>query len=112
MEQLSIFEESTGRSGSPVPAAQLKPPPRARREDPETSKLAAAQVDDFSNAHYALIRKALAGVDGATCHELAALTELDHVQVARRLKEMQGIYPTAETRPGPSGRPCRIWKRK
>lgn len=92
-------------------AIDFEAPARARRSDPTTSHAAAAQVDEFSNAHYAKIRAALASVDGATIHEIAALTELDHVQVARRLKEMRGVIATPETRLGPSGRPCRVWKR-
>jgi hypothetical protein len=102
-QQLSIFEHPRERVAVD--------PPRARREDPVTSQLAAAQADELSNAHYAQIRAALAAADGCTIHEIAALTGLTHVQVARRMKEMRGVIATPETRPSPSGRPCRVWKR-
>jgi hypothetical protein len=109
-QQLSIFEHQQPIGGSPAAPLQLTPP-RARREDPVTSKLAAAQAEELSNAHYALIKQALASVAGATIYELEALTGLDHVQIARRLPEMKDLIATPQTRPGPSGRQCRVWKR-
>lgn len=85
--------------------------PRARRTDPDTSKQAAERVSNFAAGHYAGIRCALV-IGPATIYEIAARTGLDHVAVARRLSEMQraGIAaPTSETRPGPTGRQCRVW---
>lgn len=86
---------------------------RARGSDPETSHQAAARVIDFAHGHYALILGAL-GVHGeSTIYELAAHTKLDHVAVARRTAELHDakrIKPTGESRRGPSGRQCRVWK--
>lgn len=86
-------------------------PVRARRRDPFTSQLAASRVSNFAAGHYAGIRTALL-IGPATIYEIAARTGLDHVAVARRLSEMEraGIAaPTNETRPGPTGRQCRVW---
>ena len=92
MNQLSIFN-----------------PLRARKRDPDTSKSAAQSVSAFEADHFNRIRDALVGAP-ATIHELAARTGLDHVQIARRLPEASWAIPTAETRLGPSGRACRVWK--
>ena len=63
--------------------------------------------------HHDMIHAALAKLGGATIHELAAETGLDHVQVARRLSEEKcQARVTAETRPGLNSRPCRVWKAK
>lgn len=88
---------------------------RARREDPETSKDAAARAGEFAHGHYALILGAL-GIHGPqTIYELASRTGLSHVQVARRLPEMASSTPqmvrrTENTRPSPSGRDCKVWE--
>lgn len=87
-------------------------PVRARRRDPATSQEAASRVSNFAAGHYAGIRCALV-IGPATIYEIAARTGLDHVAVARRLSEMEraGIAePTTETRPGPTGRQCRVWR--
>lgn len=86
---------------------------RARRSDPETSHAAAERVN-FAAAHYRAISGALAGCE-ATIYQIASLTGLSHVQVARRLPEMQeaGIAePTGTTAAGPTGRQCRLWRAK
>jgi predicted ArsR family transcriptional regulator len=102
--QLSIFDAYTGRSD----------PPRARRDDPSTSQLAAAQAVKLAQDHHAKIKGALEKRDG-TIYELAAATGLTHVQVARRMPELQAAGDIAvvatETRASPSGRQCRVWRR-
>jgi transcriptional regulator with GAF, ATPase, and Fis domain len=103
MEQLSIFSAYlAGRD-----------PPRARRDDPATSQLAAAQASGLALAHEAKIVEALSQGD-ATIHELAERTGLTHVQVARRMKRLAEANGTVfsyadKTRMSPSGRPCRVW---
>lgn len=89
-------------------------PARARRRDPETSQVAAGSAREFSARHAAKIWCALRDEGPATIYELAQRTGLDHVQIARRLSEMQPWHaePTGESRAGPSGRPCRVWRAK
>lgn len=103
MQQLSIFEY-------PQPGARA---PRARRDDPVTSKLAAANAAAFAKDHADLIHQALA--TPGNIYELAARIsrahgiDFSHVQVARRLPEMKAAgraEPTDERRGG-----CRVWKR-
>jgi hypothetical protein len=109
VEQLSIFE-SPPRGATPAPIAA---PPRARREDPITSQLAAAAAKDLAGEHYCAILDALDAGDG-TIYELAQRTGLTHVQVARRMPELEKlrlVTTTDETRPSPSGRACRVWAR-
>lgn len=88
---------------------------RARRTDPQTSHEAAETVGQFAHGHYALILGSL-GLHGMqTIYELATRTGLSHVQVARRLPEMEAVVPpmvrrTERTRPSPSGRGCTVWE--
>lgn len=98
--QPSLFDQPT------------REPPRARRNDPATSKIAARGASDLAAAHEAKIRMALRTVVNATIYELEPLTGLDHVQIARRLPYMNDCSPDDNnTRPGPNkGRPCRCWK--
>lgn len=86
----------------------------ARRNDPETSKAAAASAAEFRADHHARILAALATCAG-TIYELAAMTGIDHVAVARRLPELKAAgkaEPTGTTRPGHTGRECRVWRAK
>jgi hypothetical protein len=87
--------------------------PLARREDPHTSHVAAARADEFLAHHQALIVEALKRGPGHI-YDIAERTgdELDHIQVARRLKAMTEVCRTGETKKGPKGRPCAIWMLK
>lgn len=109
--QLSIFEEYPPRGASGV--APPVDPPRARRDDPVTSQLAAQQAKQLAHDHRTKILDALAVRDG-TIYELAAATGLTHVQVARRMPELQDAKRARlkpdETRDSPSGRACRVWE--
>ena len=85
-------------------------PPRARRTDPWTSHAAAEELTS-AEAHYRAIGKSLRN-GPATIYQLSARTGLSHVQIARRLPEMQRLgqaQPTGETATGPNGRQCRVW---
>lgn len=85
---------------------------RARASDPETSH-AAARMVTFDHAHYGAILGALSWGE-ATIYDIAIRSGLTHVQVARRLPEMQEkrlVCPTGETAVGPTGRQCRVWRR-
>lgn len=99
MEQLGlIFDGSRAR---PVD------PPRARRDDPHTSQLAAAKASSFAASHRARILEALERP--GTIKDLAARTGLDHVAIARRMGELERsrkAAPTTEVRDG-----CRVWAR-
>lgn len=85
---------------------------RVRASDPETSHQAAERVN-FATGHFALILGSLGLHGPQTIYSLADHTRLSHVQVARRTAEMHSagmIEPTGETRAGPSGRQCRVWR--
>lgn len=85
--------------------------PRARRRDPETSKLAAAQVAS-AHGHFALIRDALLRHGPAGKDRIALLTGLEPAQVARRLPEMRTmglVGLTGETVQSRAGRAEREW---
>ncbi len=86
-------------------------PVRARRADPVTSQESASRAREFAAGHAEKIRTALLMGD-ATIYELAKRTGIDHVATARRLSEMENrlAEPTGETRPGPTGRQCRVWR--
>lgn len=63
----------------------------ARRTDPITSANAAEKAQGFRKKHEATIYGAIvdAGPHGATYREIAALTGMEPVAVARRLKGME-----------------------
>ncbi len=62
----------------------------ARRTDPHTSHDAAAKVDSFRASHEARIYAALYdNPDGLTYREIAAITKLEPVAVARRLRGLE-----------------------
>jgi hypothetical protein len=84
----------------------------ARREDPETSKAAAAEAATFLARHLALILSALK-TGSKTKDEIAAVTRLDHIAVARRMKqgEDRGLWRrTDKTRPSRAGRQETVWE--
>ena len=84
----------------------------ARRSDPETSHAAGKRAAQFRSDHHRRILAALAMSSG-TIYELAVLTGIDHVAVARRLPELERIgqaMPTGSTKPGPTGTKCRVWQ--
>lgn len=86
---------------------------RARTNDPGTSHVAARGARAFAGEHCRKILAALRATDGLTIYELERATGLDHVAIARRLPELQSqgaAVPTDETRPGSTGRPCRVWR--
>jgi len=86
--------------------------PRARKHDPRTSHAAAASVDRFASGHYLLILHDLAHGD-RTFYEIADGTGLAGQQVNKRLPELERagrVIATEHTRPGPSGRQCRVWR--
>lgn len=93
----------------PAPAESVLP--RARASDPLTSHVAAASALPLAKHHAALIIAALAKGPG-TIYALAERSGLDHVAVARRMKELERqslVRLTGETAPSPSGRPCGVW---
>ena len=79
---------------------------------PQTSRDAAARVEEFRARHVALILQALkaAGPRGLTKDEMARVTRLDATQIARRGKDGDGLWRVGpETRQGNTGRRCRVW---
>lgn len=93
-------------------------PIRARRADPSTSQHAADLVREFEGEHFSKILKAVNDAPG-TIYEIAAATGLTHVQVARRMNELEQAtrvrvqrdeQGSEVKRPSPSGRPCRVWE--
>ncbi len=89
--------------------------PRARKHDPRTSHAAAASVDRFARGHYLLILEWLDTflLPGGTFYEIARGIGLDGQQVNKRLPELERaglVIATEHTRPGPSGRQCRVWR--
>lgn len=85
---------------------------RARRDDPDTSKAAAARVPHFQDAHHAKILGSIMAQGPGTIYEIGDRVGLDHVQVARRMAELEELEvaePTGETRLSPTGRQCRVW---
>ncbi len=85
------------------------------RSDPRTSRASAYLAGDLARQHCDRIEKALSSMmDGGTAHEIAeALGNLNNVQVARRMRDLerQGrVVDSGTTRSSPSGRPSIVWK--
>lgn len=98
------------RGGSEVEQTSLDFDARrlARKDDPATSKNAAGRVGEFKTRHIALIWNALES-GPMTKDEIAAVTRLTDIQVARRGKEMSEaglVMIGPATQNG-----CRIWRR-
>lgn len=62
---------------------------RARRSDPASSHMAAANAERFASTHVGRILAALDELSTATAHEIAVASGLTVVQVDRRRKEME-----------------------
>lgn len=75
------------QSGMSVAVGE-EPIRRARRNDPSTSKEAAAKAERFAKSHSGRILFALQGAS-LTAHEIGLLTGLQVVQVDRRTVELQ-----------------------
>lgn len=82
----------------------------ARREDPNTSRFAAARAKRFKVNHEDMIVGSL-GIPG-NAYDIARRTGLTHVQVDRRIKtliEAGRVLDTGKTKPGPNGAECRVY---
>jgi predicted transcriptional regulator len=86
---------------------------RARIADPATSQAAGAAAAAFICDHHAKIIAALEVGGPGTIYEVEARTGIDHVAVARRMKELEMqklVLRTGDTRPSPLGRQCTVWE--
>jgi len=86
--------------------------PRVRKTDPETSFEAAEAIKPVINDHHRIIQACLQEYGALGKDGIAALTNLDGNQVARRLNEMKVlglIYLTGNTVKSNSGRNEREW---
>jgi hypothetical protein len=111
MEQGELFEQPTPQE----PDATPEPKKLARASDPSTSKAAAIYVLQFSNTHHKKILAALGGNREGTFYEVASWCDLPPSAVWRRLNELERkgwIETTGAERPGPTGRLCRVWRRR
>jgi hypothetical protein len=100
VEQLGLLSIEEARRLEGIPE------PRARRSDPGTSHQAAKRAAGIAPNHRNLIMAAL-DHGPQNIYELGARTQLTHVQVARRMLELQDMklaHPTGERRDG-----CRLW---
>ena len=68
--------------------------PRARRNDPETSHIAAERIKASGTLakHQNLIAQAIRSRPGMTYTEIAEVTGLERHAVGRRLKELEPIH--------------------
>ncbi len=83
----------------------------AHAHDPETSHDAASRARSLRDRHCRVILTALTA-GPKTAHEIAASTDLDMVQVNRRLHEIGKsgkAWRTGEARATPSGRRAMVW---
>ena len=87
--------------------------PRARASDPDTSHIAAEAAGTLARRHKALILAWLRGnPGGGNKDRIAAGTGIDHIAVARRMRELSrdGLVQDSgyRARTG-SGRPATVW---
>lgn len=81
---------------------------RARRTDGDTSRAAAkhaasCKADMERNCIHAAVRAAREDLHGLTAKEVAAMTNIDYIEVQRRISEC-GLTKTSERRDG-----CYVW---
>lgn len=87
--------------------------PMARRRDPQTSHMAAAQAKELAARHHRIILKALELHGPAGKDRIASLTSLTGVAVCRRLSELHKagkIAPTGRNVQSTAGRAEREWR--
>lgn len=93
-------------------AGEVLEEPLVRSEDPATSKTAATSAGALRARHFAVILEALRSAPaGLTAEEIARATDLDPVQVNRRLAGMRRaclIIRTDQVRRTSSGRPSAV----
>lgn len=85
----------------------------SRRADPATSHAAGEDTKAFRARHVATIWNALKEHGPMTKDEIADVTKLDHVAVARRMKELEErklARRTDLTRPSKTGREATVWE--
>lgn len=87
----------------------------ARRQDPETSKIAARRATKVCSEHLRRMLEAMmaGGSRDWTPHELSAACGLSPLQVSRRIHDAYEdgrIVESGNARPTPSGRPARCWR--
>lgn len=113
------FRNDKGRACTPKAAGLVvSEKAHARVTDPQTSHEAAQRVAEFDEGHYELILLALDLHGSMTIHEIAEVTRLDSVAVARRMPELEKRGKARVsmcdgkplTRRTPSGRSARVWE--
>ena len=84
----------------------------ARGSDPDTSVIAAMRSGEFRARHIAKIYAALRDHGCMNKDEIAAVTGMDHIAVARRMKEGTGRFwkDSGKTRLTRAGRPATVWE--
>jgi predicted ArsR family transcriptional regulator len=85
---------------------------RARRQDPDTSKKAAARVP-VADLEQRVLRALQLSKAGMTTHELAWLLKVDLVSVSPRMRPLTEkglVRDSGERRRGDSGRASIVWK--
>lgn len=116
-DQLDLFNQGTrARRKKDV----LVVVPLARRDDPQTSHDAAASMEPHVGKQAAKIVGSLWTEGEGTIYEIGQRTGMTHVQVARLMKQLLerkvvelkvGEDGKPATRPGDSGRECRVWRK-
>jgi predicted transcriptional regulator len=85
---------------------------RARRNDPDTSKKAAASVK-VADLEARVLDALRDHGDGLTTHELSKLLDVDLVSVSPRLRPLSNknlVRDSGERRRGDNGRSSIVWK--
>jgi hypothetical protein len=93
----------------------FEPKKLARNADPSTSKAAAMEAGEIRANHHRKILGALSRMVDGTFYQIAAAAEMEVPSVWRRLNELEKanvIETTGEEREGPTGRKCRVWRKK
>jgi hypothetical protein len=88
--------------------------PKARTSDPATSHVAADSMRDIALTHAEKIHASLTVSGDQTIYELEKSTGIEHVAIARRMKDLERAK-TVERVPdiarlSPTGRPCTVWR--
>jgi hypothetical protein len=86
---------------------------RARTSDPATSHAAARRARQLAADHFGRIRYALQYGGPGTCYDIAdRCIGMTHVQIARRMGELEGqgiVVRTGRQLAGKTGRSCDEW---
>lgn len=87
----------------------------AREDDVDTSKAAAASIENSAQRHKEIVLTTLKVIGPLSSEQIASVTGLEHAQTWRRVSDLKNaglIIDSGERRKNRSGRDAAVWRVK